>query len=46
MRMVIQDGKLGDFIKLWRQHFLDTMKPRAMPINWGNNEDIYAEFGV
>jgi hypothetical protein len=28
------DEKLEEFIKLWRTHFIDTMKPKHMPIGW------------
>lgn len=33
-------GKLSDinsFIRRWRKHFLDTMKPKFLPINWTVN---------
>ena len=28
------DEKLIEFIKLWRKHFIDTMKPKYMPTGW------------
>jgi len=28
------DEKLIEFIKLWRQHFIDTMNPKYMPEGW------------
>lgn len=27
-------GDIGVFVKLWRQHFIDTMKPKFMPTGW------------
>jgi hypothetical protein len=33
-----------DFIKLWRQHFMDTMKPSKMPFMWDNYPAIYEKF--
>jgi len=26
--------KLGEFVRLWRKHFIDTMKPKYMPDGW------------
>jgi len=28
------DTKIEEFIKLWRNHFIDTMHPKYMPIGW------------
>jgi len=28
------DEKIMNFIKLWRTHFIETMKPKFMPIGW------------
>lgn len=27
-------GQLEDFVKGWRQHFLDTAQPRHLPAHW------------
>ena len=35
-----------DFIKLWRQHFLDTMKPKRLPFMWESRPGIYEKFGL
>ena len=34
------DEKLTDFIKGWRQFFLDTMNPRFMPEGWSVNNPV------
>ena len=26
--------KLEEFIKMWRTHFVETMKPQYMPVGW------------
>ena len=44
--MILKEDRLGDFIRLWRQYFQDTMKPRAMPFVWEQTADIYAKFGL
>ena len=31
---VSRDRKLQDFERMWRQHFLDAMKPRFLPQLW------------
>jgi len=31
------EGKIEEFIKLWRNHFIDTMKPKYMPNGWSIN---------
>lgn len=28
------EEKIEEFVKLWRKHFVDTMKPKYMPIGW------------
>jgi len=28
------DEKIMNFVKLWRTHFIETMKPKFMPIGW------------
>ena len=28
------EEKMVEFVKLWRKHFIDTMKPEFMPIGW------------
>jgi len=28
------DDKIEEFIKLWRKHFINTMKPKYMPTGW------------
>lgn len=31
------DEKIDEFIKMWRQHFIDTMHPQFMPNGWSVN---------
>lgn len=31
------DEKIQEFVKLWRQHFIDTMNPQYMPHGWSIN---------
>lgn len=35
------DEKTQDFIIMWRNHFLNTMKPKFMPKNWNVNLSEY-----
>ena len=28
------EEKMVDFVKLWRRHFIDSMKPEFMPNGW------------
>lgn len=46
IRMVNQEKKLVDFIRMWRQHFIDTMHPKSLPFMWDNRPEVYASFGV
>lgn len=34
VKLLDNDEKIRDFIKLWRKHFLDTMRPKHMPTGW------------
>ena len=34
VREIREEGKLLEFEKMWRQHFLDTMRPRHLPPLW------------
>ena len=40
------DGKLVDFIKMWRQHFIDSMKPAELPYFWKHCPESYAALGI
>lgn len=46
VKMVMDEKKIVPFVKMWRQHFIDTMKPQAMPFMWENNPEIYKSFGL
>ena len=46
VRMVMHGNKIVPFIKMWRQHFIDTMKPQMMPYMWENDSEVYTSFGL
>ena len=31
------EEKIMEFVKLWRTHFIETMKPKYMPQGWSIN---------
>ena len=33
----VYNGRLDDLIRLWRQHFVDTMQPQFLPEHWDVN---------
>lgn len=37
---------LPEFIRLWRTHFVSTMKPQYLPQNWRIDHGCYRSFGV
>jgi len=43
---MLERNLMVDFIKLWRQHFMDTMKPTSMPFMWDDYSHIYDIFQV
>jgi hypothetical protein len=43
---MLEHGLIVDFIKLWRQHFIDTMKPKQMPFMWEDYSDIYEKLEI
>ena len=34
------------FVKMWRQHFIDTMAPKTLPYMWQDCPEVYDVFGV
>jgi len=36
---------IPEFIKMWREHFVDTMKPKYLPKNWSIDHSITRAFG-
>lgn len=40
MKQVLENNELFDFIKKWRQHFLDHAKPQHMPEHWSVNHPL------
>ena len=43
---VMENQKFVDFVKLWRQMFLDTMRPTKLPYDWPQVPQVYLKFGV
>lgn len=39
------EEKIIDFIRMWRQHFLDVMKPKYLPPAWDVNHKFQRDFG-
>jgi hypothetical protein len=39
------EGKIPEFIKMWRQFFLDSMEPKFLPNNWSVTHSIERSFG-
>jgi len=40
VKKLIENGKLREFIKMWREHFLSTMKPEFLPIYWSVDHNL------
>lgn len=38
---IVEQGELEDFVKTWRQHFIDYAKPNFMPLGWDVNRKIF-----
>ena len=38
---VTEEGKLKEFVKMWRQHFLDTMHPKYLPPLWSVDHNLH-----
>ena len=34
MKKLDTEEKIENFVKLWRNHFINTMNPQHMPIGW------------
>lgn len=34
VRKIREEGKLLEFEKMWRKHFIDTMRPQYLPPLW------------
>lgn len=46
VELVCERDIMIPFIKLWRQHFLDTMSPKELPHAWKQEPEIYDQFKV
>ena len=40
VNQVIEKNLLVDFVRMWRQHFLDTMHPQYLPPMWSRDHNI------
>jgi len=43
IEQVKKEGKLFEFVQMWRQHFLDTTNPQFMPQHWSVNRPLIIE---
>ena len=43
IKKVIDDGKLKEFVKMWREHFLETMNPQFLPPLWSTEHNLNVE---
>ena len=41
-----ENDNLNDFIKLWRQHFLDNNDVKFLPVGWRVDHKIERQFGA
>lgn len=41
VELILNEGLLEDFVRTWRQHFLDYAKPLYMPLGWEVNRRIF-----
>jgi hypothetical protein len=39
------EEKIPEFIRMWRELFLDKMKPKFLPKNWSIDHSISRAFG-
>ena len=40
VRKLSEDGKLREFVKMWREHFLTKMKPKFLPTYWSVDHNL------
>jgi len=48
IKKIIEEGgdeALANFIKMWRQNFLDSLEPKHMPDGWDVDHKITRKFG-
>lgn len=38
---ILEEGTLEEFVKTWRQHFVNNAKPEYLPLGWSVNRRIY-----
>lgn len=41
VRSVISEGKLPEFVRLWRRHFLEYMQPKYLPAMWSVDHNLH-----
>ena len=40
VKKLAENGNLKDFVKMWREHFLTTMKPKFLPDYWSVDHNL------
>ena len=43
MKKLDSHEKIEEFVKMWRAHFVQTMKPKYMPEGWSINFRVKVE---
>ena len=43
--LILKEDSLEDFVKTWRQHFIDNAKPLYMPVGWSVDRKIFEKEG-
>jgi len=41
VEQVIKEGEEDLFVQMWRQHFLNVMKPKCMPCHWEVSRPVF-----
>jgi cation-transporting P-type ATPase D len=39
-------ARIGEFIKLWRTNFMNSMQPKFLPLGWSIDHTIERSFGL
>ena len=40
MKIILKNNELFSFVKRWRKHFVDTMKPKYLPEHWSIDSNL------
>ena len=46
VEQISKEGKISEFIKLWRTNFLTAMEPKYLPLGWRVEHTVERSFGV